>query len=59
MAERSVYWHFLFPVSRRLRWVGHIACMGEMRDSYRILVIEQLENLGIDEKITLEWILGK
>jgi len=39
--------------------VGHIACMGEMRDSYRILVIEQLENLGIDEKITLEWILGK
>jgi hypothetical protein len=24
--------------SRRMRWVGHVACMGEGRDVYRVLV---------------------
>jgi hypothetical protein len=24
--------------SRRMRWVGHIVCMGQMRNAYRILV---------------------
>jgi hypothetical protein len=24
--------------SRRMRWVGHIACMGEKRNAYRFLV---------------------
>jgi hypothetical protein len=24
--------------SRRMRWVGHVACMGERRDVYRVLV---------------------
>jgi hypothetical protein len=24
--------------SRRVRWVGHVACMGEMRNTYKILV---------------------
>jgi hypothetical protein len=24
--------------SRRMRWVGHVACMGEKRGAYRILV---------------------
>jgi hypothetical protein len=24
--------------SRRMRWTGHVACMGEMRISYKILV---------------------
>jgi len=24
--------------SRRMRWAGHVACMGERRDVYRILV---------------------
>jgi hypothetical protein len=24
--------------SRRMRWVGHVACMGEKRNAYRILV---------------------
>jgi hypothetical protein len=24
--------------SRRLRWAGHVACMGEMRGAYRVLV---------------------
>jgi hypothetical protein len=25
-------------ISRRMRWVGHVALMGEKRDAYRILV---------------------
>jgi hypothetical protein len=24
--------------SRRMRWVGHAACIGEMRNAYKILV---------------------
>jgi hypothetical protein len=24
--------------SRRTRWAGHVACMGEMRNAYNILV---------------------
>ena len=24
--------------SRRMRWAGHVACMGERRDVYRVLV---------------------
>jgi hypothetical protein len=24
--------------SRRMRWVGHVACMREMRNAYKILV---------------------
>jgi hypothetical protein len=24
--------------SRRMRWVGHVACMGEGRNMYRVLV---------------------
>jgi hypothetical protein len=24
--------------SRRMRWAGHVACMGEKRNAYRILV---------------------
>jgi hypothetical protein len=37
--------------SRRMRWVGHIACMGEMRYAYKILIAtpegkSQLRRLG-------------
>jgi hypothetical protein len=24
--------------SRRMRWAGHVACMGKMRNAYKILV---------------------
>ena len=24
--------------SRRMRWIGHVACMGEKRGAYRVLV---------------------
>jgi hypothetical protein len=27
-----------FIKSRRIRWAGHVACMGEMRNAYRVLV---------------------
>jgi hypothetical protein len=40
--------------SRRMKWVGHVARMGET-----INTIFLLEDLGVDEKIILEWILGK
>jgi hypothetical protein len=46
-----------------MKWVGHVACMGEVRNVYKILVNlkgrHHLEDLGIDRKVMLEWILGK
>jgi hypothetical protein len=47
--------------SRRMGLVGHLARMGETRNVYSILVgkPEGTEDVGVDEKIILEWILGK
>jgi hypothetical protein len=52
--------------SRRVRWAGHVAHMGEMRSGYKILVRyrypegrSHMEGLGIDGNIILKWILGK
>jgi hypothetical protein len=50
--------------SRRMRWAGHVASMGEMRNVYKILVGKpegksHSEELSVDRKITLECILGK
>ena len=47
--------------SRRMRWVGHVARMGERRGVYRVLVGKsegkrQLEGTGIDGRIILRWI---
>jgi hypothetical protein len=42
-------------IKRRMRWAGHVACMGEMRNVYKILV----GKLGVDETIMSEWNLGK
>jgi hypothetical protein len=48
--------------SGRMRWTGNVAHMGKARNAY-ILVgkpgANYLEDLGVDEKIILEWILGK
>jgi hypothetical protein len=45
--------------SRRMRWAGHVARMGEMRNTYKILVRKpggkiHSEDLGVDGKIILE-----
>jgi hypothetical protein len=47
-----------------MRWVGHTARMGAMRNIYNILIEKQngrdhSEDLGVDVKIMLEWILEK
>jgi hypothetical protein len=48
-------------MSRRLRWAGHIECMGERRGADTVLVgkheIRRSFGPGVDEKIILKWIL--
>jgi hypothetical protein len=50
--------------SRRIRWVGHVACMGR-GEVFREFWLEgpkvrdHREDLGIDGKITLRWTLGR
>ena len=46
---------------RRMRWVGHVARMGEVRGVYRVLVGKlegrrPLGDLGVDGWIILGWI---
>jgi hypothetical protein len=49
--------------SRRMRWAGHVARMGEERKTYRVLVgkkeRDHLEDQGVDGRMGLEWILGR
>jgi hypothetical protein len=50
--------------SRRMRWAGHVAWMGERRDVYRIMVGKlrgkrQQGTPGINERIILRWIFKK
>jgi hypothetical protein len=50
--------------SRRVRWEGQAARIGDMRNAYNIMVRKpkgrvHLEDIGIDGKIMLVWILGK
>jgi len=50
--------------SRTMMWAGHVACMGERRGVYRILVGNPKErdhfgDPGIDGRIILRWILRK
>jgi len=47
--------------SRRMRWAGHVARMGEERGTYRVLVgkpegRDHWRDLGVDEWIILGWI---
>jgi len=50
--------------SKRIRWVGHVARMGDIRNAYKILVgnlqkRDHLEDLVIGGMIILEQILKK
>jgi hypothetical protein len=50
--------------SRRMRWAGHVARMGEKRNTYRSLVRKQegkrpLRRLRLGGRIILGWILEK
>ena len=50
--------------SRRMTWAGHVACMGERRGLYRVLVGKpegknQLVDPGVDGRIILRWIFRK
>jgi len=47
-----------------MRWAEHVARMGKMKNAYKILigkpeVKKHSEDLGVDGKVMLEWILGK
>jgi hypothetical protein len=48
--------------SRRMRWVGTVACMEEMHTKFWSVNMKgkaHSKDLYIDMRITLEWILGK
>jgi hypothetical protein len=49
--------------SRRMRWAGHVARMGEKRNVYRVLMWKpeenRLEDQGVGEKMGSEWILSR
>jgi hypothetical protein len=43
--------------SRRVRWAGHVACLGEIKNAYKFFVGKtegkgnHLEDLGVDGKV--------
>jgi hypothetical protein len=50
--------------SRRMRWTGHVACMGQRRGVYRVWwgslrEGDNLEDSGFDGRIILRWLFGK
>ena len=46
--------------SRRMRWAGHVACIGVRKDVYRVLVGKpEGRRPGLDGRIILRWIFRK
>jgi hypothetical protein len=50
--------------SRRMRWAGHVARMGEERKLHKVLVGNQkerghLEDQGVDGRMGSVWIVGR
>jgi len=57
---RNACYHSVIK-SRRMRWAGNVALMGERGGAFRVLVgnpegRDQLEDRGIDGRIILNWI---
>jgi PAS domain-containing protein len=51
-------------IKSRMRWMGHVAGMGQRRGIYRVLVGKpegknHLEDPGVDGRIILRWIFRK
>jgi hypothetical protein len=49
------------PLTRRMRWAGHVVRMVKMRNSHKILFGKlegkrPLEDVGVDGRIILKWI---
>jgi hypothetical protein len=50
--------------SRRMRWAGHVAIVGEGRNVYRVLVgkpegKDHLKDQGVEGRMGSEWTLGR
>ena len=47
--------------SKMMRWLGHVSCMEEKRNAYRVLVgnLKERGYVLSDERIILQWILKK
>jgi hypothetical protein len=50
-----------FTITKRMRWMGPIAHMGEKRSACSVLGVKheekrQLQDLGVDGRIILQWI---
>jgi hypothetical protein len=50
--------------SRRMRWAGHVARMGEGRSLYRVLMgkpegKDHLKDQGVDGRMGSKWALGR
>jgi hypothetical protein len=51
---------------KRMKWAGHVAHMGEMRNAYTLLVgkpeekrRDHLEDLGVNGRVIIKWILQR
>jgi hypothetical protein len=47
-----------------MRWAEHVACLEETGNAYKVLIRkpegrDHLEDLGMDDRIILKWILRK
>ena len=55
----------ILVIKKKMRWAGHVACVGERRGVYRVLVgkpereRDHLEDCSVDGRIILRWIFRK
>jgi hypothetical protein len=56
--------NIILVIKSRMRWTEHVACMGEIRNAYKLFVAkpeerENVEELGIGERTILKRIFNK